>query len=637
MFPVSANKRYAMIDLHGLSTEEAERAMNYWLANAGRVGVDQIRFVTGRGNHINAKNERGTLYKSFLAWIDNSIYKNRVEQCTQHDGYFEILLKTTKMQTPVTDFFKRTAKQIISGEIVKIKIGAEQGDSVAQMLYAQLLESGEDVPQDFKAAARYYRLAADQNYPAAMHELARCYFHGVGLRQSDQEAFFWLQKADKLNYIESTVGLGDCYWHGHGVQQESRAAISYYAKAASHQHPLAMRKLASAYKQGIGVAQSMEKAFIWYKKSADLGDAVSQYNVGVMYNHGLGVEQSSQNACHYWELGAKSGDTDAQFFLGYSLWNGAAGIAKDQKKALYWLKMAAENGSAQANHLLSIIGDESSRESYLKRSAQSGNFLDKLLLETHNKNLNETELAQLFGKSIQASFHLDHNDILLLEHDAKFLLIDTMLLENKAKYHLKALDLIQSMAKEKCIFSLRRLAMLYLNGFDQIKIKKEPAKAIDYLQKAVALNDAKSMILLGYLYEHGLHTLSLSLQAAVDLYQKAAEQLHPVGYYNLAILGAQGLLEDFDFSQVCLYLEQVIKLEKDDAAIQSLSSGLLDVYEPYGELAASWLAKLVSMKQAQSQNVSQSETGSNNSEPVTGNKDNNEILCENQKFSCRIA
>jgi Sel1 repeat len=57
------------------------------------------------------------------------------------------------------------------------------------MLYATLLERGEEVKQNFKQAVKFYRLAADNNYPAAMHALARCYLHGVGLLQSDEQAF----------------------------------------------------------------------------------------------------------------------------------------------------------------------------------------------------------------------------------------------------------------------------------------------------------------------------------------------------------------------------------------------------------------------------------------------------------------
>jgi Sel1 repeat len=182
-----------------------------------------------------------------------------------------------------------------------------------------------------------------------------------------------------------------------------------------------------------------------------------------MYQKGIGTEPNDQKACCYWQLAAEGGDLEAQFFLGYSYWHGN-GVKNDQEQALFWLEKAAENGSAQANHLLSEISDVDSSEIYLNRSAQSGNFLDKVLVRSTDK-LDEKEFKTLLHKSIRKSFHLQVNDIILLDQDSKFLLIDTMILEGKAQDKYKALSAIQSMAEENCVFSLRRLARFYLFWF----------------------------------------------------------------------------------------------------------------------------------------------------------------------------
>jgi Smr domain len=115
------NYTHAMVDLHGLSSLGAERAINYWLSTSASKEIGHIRFVTGRGKHLNNKGERGTLYKNFLAWIEKSPYKDRVECCEQHEGFFEVTLKPTQKQHFMIDFFKTTAQQAIASNLETIK------------------------------------------------------------------------------------------------------------------------------------------------------------------------------------------------------------------------------------------------------------------------------------------------------------------------------------------------------------------------------------------------------------------------------------------------------------------------------------------------------------------------------------
>ena len=72
----------------------------------------------------------------------------------------------------------------------------ERGDVDAQWLLGFLYQEGAaDVPRDYVEAVRWYRLAADQGYPAAMHELGLMYFNGTGVPQDYLTAYMWLNLA----------------------------------------------------------------------------------------------------------------------------------------------------------------------------------------------------------------------------------------------------------------------------------------------------------------------------------------------------------------------------------------------------------------------------------------------------------
>jgi TPR repeat protein len=72
-----------------------------------------------------------------------------------------------------------------------------RGDINAQFVLGFMYQEGKTlgVPQDYAEAAKWYRLAADQGYYAAMHELGFLYFEGKGVPQDYVTAYMWLNLA----------------------------------------------------------------------------------------------------------------------------------------------------------------------------------------------------------------------------------------------------------------------------------------------------------------------------------------------------------------------------------------------------------------------------------------------------------
>lgn len=72
---------------------------------------------------------------------------------------------------------------------------AELGEAVAQTYLGYMYANGRGVPQDFVAATKWLRCAADQGYPDAQFLLGLMYDKGHGVAQDFVEAEVWLNLA----------------------------------------------------------------------------------------------------------------------------------------------------------------------------------------------------------------------------------------------------------------------------------------------------------------------------------------------------------------------------------------------------------------------------------------------------------
>ena len=72
---------------------------------------------------------------------------------------------------------------------------AEQGDNDAQFNLGQMYSNGLGVLQDFKEAAKWYRLSAEQGDAIAQCNLGGMYYKGEGVPQDDKEAVKWWKLA----------------------------------------------------------------------------------------------------------------------------------------------------------------------------------------------------------------------------------------------------------------------------------------------------------------------------------------------------------------------------------------------------------------------------------------------------------
>jgi len=68
---------------------------------------------------------------------------------------------------------------------------AEQGDATAQFALGSRFATGEDLPQDYAEAVRWFSMAADQGHVVSQATLGAYYWAGRGVPQDLVKAYFW--------------------------------------------------------------------------------------------------------------------------------------------------------------------------------------------------------------------------------------------------------------------------------------------------------------------------------------------------------------------------------------------------------------------------------------------------------------
>lgn len=150
---------------------------------------------------------------------------------------------------------------------------AEQGDPFAQNGLGDLFYNGYGiVPQDYKVAAKWYRLSADQGYGPALYN------------------------------------LGVLYTKGRGVPQDYKAAVMWFKFAANRGNGFAMNMLGALYLSGQGVPQDYNIAEKWYRLAAEMGLPYAQVSLGFLYNEGHGVPQDYVLAHMWLNIAASNGN-----------------------------------------------------------------------------------------------------------------------------------------------------------------------------------------------------------------------------------------------------------------------------------------------------------------------------------------
>ncbi len=149
---------------------------------------------------------------------------------------------------------------------------AGNGHAEAQYVLGLMYAAGQGVEQNFYAAGKMYRLAADQGHAGAQVNLGSLY--------------------------ENCYGNGPC---------NAEAGAAWYRQAADQGDALGQYNLAVMYATGVGVAQDEWTARTLFRQSAEQGYLPAQYNLAVIYARGMGGPVDRVAAWAWYDLAEQRG------------------------------------------------------------------------------------------------------------------------------------------------------------------------------------------------------------------------------------------------------------------------------------------------------------------------------------------
>ena len=159
---------------------------------------------------------------------------------------------------------------------------AEQGNASARAGLGNMYHEGQGVPQDYKEAIRWERLAAQQGDAAGQYALANMFHTGQGIPQDYKEAVKWYRLAAEQGNASAQGALGFMYANEQGVLQDYKEAVKWYRLAAAQGAAYAQATLGILYAEGQGVPQDYVQAHMWFNLAGAGGEAAAIANRDVV-------------------------------------------------------------------------------------------------------------------------------------------------------------------------------------------------------------------------------------------------------------------------------------------------------------------------------------------------------------------
>lgn len=546
-----------MVDLHGDSPESAQRRVNAYLREAEQTNISQFRFVTGRGNHINSRGERGILFREFPSWFSEENLE-KIESMKQGNGYYEIDIKRTQDLSPFNSVIEKLSHEWLVKNIRTVMEGAAKNDDFDQYLLGHCYQFGIGIERNEQAAITWYEKSAKRNNPFAQHALGGCYWLGHSIRQNDQKAIELFMAAASQDFVWAIHQLGDLYCYGEGVEKNLEQAKYYYQRASDLGFIIATRKLAHLYFFGKGVEKDLEKGCLLYKEAADRGDAHSAFNIGCAYFYGQGMEKSPVLAFQYAKQAADAGDPDALCLLArcYQL---GMGTAKDETLSLTYLKHAANNNFKKALLELAFHPsiERTQQQAYLLGAARANCIVAQAMVLSPIYFRQSLSAADRNSMVVSLWQQEDAEVFSIVEDKFKAVVIDAYIQATPftKKQRAKILRLLHALAEENFAPALCQLGSLYHVG--EI-VKKNSKKAEQYWLQGAGLKHAASLCSLGYFYaEQGVH------DQAFMHYQQAAQARSANSYNQLGLLYKAGCGVKRDIGKSAECFNEAIRLRMD--------------------------------------------------------------------------
>ena len=281
---------------------------------------------------------------------------------------------------------------------------AVEGDlEAAKRLGTQHLNGAQGRSKDLVKAYEYFKRAADDGDPQAMHETALLKINGHGTKKDEEGGVEMLMKAAEAGFVASLGGLG---WFHSEHSGNITEAISYYKKGAEAGDMNSIYSLGMMYvRSDCPGGPNYKEAVVQFELAASKGHLGAVLEAGSLHKFGLGTVRSCNHAVRYYSWVAIKHDKLARltrqalefYFM------------KEYQKSFVTYQLAAEAGCETSQYNAAYITEKENSKTfhpnsaatlyYYRLSALQSNKQAELALELYNLNLESinTEVQEMAG------------------------------------------------------------------------------------------------------------------------------------------------------------------------------------------------------------------------------------------------
>lgn len=233
---------------------------------------------------------------------------------------------------------------------------AEFGDTNHMTLACSEFIHGKGTPVDLAGGEKWCTAAMNKGDATAANNLGVLYTGSEpGVKPDLVKARTFFEKSVVLHSDKGRENLEHLYAGLLGGEPDYKAALALYQEGAARNDGSDECDLAILYITGTAVTKDIPKGIELLKKAIKDGSARASSELGAMYVFGIGAPEDKALGLKLWRQAAVQGYPQALFRMGIRTMNGDDGIQQDQIEGERLLHLAADNGDADAPHVLGQI------------------------------------------------------------------------------------------------------------------------------------------------------------------------------------------------------------------------------------------------------------------------------------------
>ena len=188
---------------------------------------------------------------------------------------------------------------------------AQRGNGLAQFTLGLFYQLGWGVTVSPRQSCNWFKLAAENQIPAAQEQLGYCYLNDHFASAEQALALRWFEQAYQAGVISAGCAMGKLLVEGRYVAAAPHKGLLLCQQAAQAGATAAQLQLAKWLLEGLVLQQDAGQAMLWFELAANNNSAEAAYYLARFYDTGTVVAKDPGRALVWYDSAAKAGFVDA--------------------------------------------------------------------------------------------------------------------------------------------------------------------------------------------------------------------------------------------------------------------------------------------------------------------------------------